>query len=471
MTSISLSLTGEQHKILRKSLYPGDGKESVAILLCGSRAGERRHRLVVTEIHPLPMEAYSERRSDRTTWSTESIVPFLERAEDKGWSVVKAHSHPNGFSEFSRLDDRSDADLFPCIRGWVEADVPHASIVMLPDGEIFGRYWNGSGGPSAIDSISVVGDELHFWYPHVDERGENEGFEASHRQAFGTGTTEQLRRLDIAVVGCSGTGSPVIEQLMRLGVGRLLLVDDDTMEKRNVNRILNSTMEDALAQRPKVEVLAEAIQRTGLGTEVEVLRANLWDPTVVRAVAECDVVFGCMDTVDGRFLLNTLATYYSIPYIDVGVKLDAAPDGEERGRIREICGAVHYLQPGRSSLMSRGLFSMAEVAAAGLARSDPAAYAQQLSDGYIGGVVEHAPAVVSVNMFAASLAVQELLARLHPFREQPGAEYGSVEFSLQSMEFFPEPEVGRCEVLRDVVGMGDVEPPLGLLELAEVGRQ
>lgn len=51
-----------------------------------------------------------------------------------------------------------------------------------------------------------------------------------------------MRRLSIAIIGCSGTGSPVVEQCMRLGAGELVLVDDDRIEDRNINRILNSTM-------------------------------------------------------------------------------------------------------------------------------------------------------------------------------------------------------------------------------------
>src|SRR2546422_10875199 len=108
----------------------------------------------------------------------------------------------------------------------------------------------------------------------------------------------------------------------------------------------------------------------GLGTEVIPLAHNLCEPDVVRAVAACDVLFGCMDGVDGRHLLNRLATFYLIPYFDVGVKLES--DG--RGGIDQVCGTVHYLQPGRSSLFSRGMYTLEQLRAAGLRRSDPRAY-------------------------------------------------------------------------------------------------
>lgn len=177
-----------------------------------------------------------------------------------------------------------------------------------------------------------------------------------------------------------------------------------------------------------------------------------------------------MDTIDGRFLLNTIATHYMMPYFDIGVRLDAVPDGRDKRRIREVCGTINYLQPGRSSLMSRGLFTMKEVAAAGLRRHDPAAHARQVEDGYIRGVAPHRPAVIFVNMVAAGLAGNELLARLHPFREEPNSAYGSVIFSLASMEMITEAEEGICEILAGNVGMGDRVPLLGLMEFAERRR-
>ncbi len=463
---VTLALSGDQHDHLKSFLFPGDGKEAVAVLLCGRRDGDRCHRLVVREIHGVPYGECTVRTTARVTWRPDSIAPMLERAAAEHLSVVKVHSHPNGYAAFSRTDDEGDARLLPMIRGWIEADIPHGSAVMLPDGQMFGRVLRAGGGFEPIECFSVAGSDLHFWY--ADAGGADlPGFVASHLQAFDEGTIQRLRRLSIAVIGASGTGSPVVEQLLRLGVGVLIIVDDDRMEDRNVNRILNSTMQDAREGRYKVDVLGDAVARTELGTKVIRISKNLWHPDVIRAVAQCDIVFGCMDTVDGRYLLNALASYYSIPYFDIGVRLDTVRTGADKGRIREVCGTVHYLRPGRSSLISRGLFTMADVAAAGLRRNDPAAHARQIEDGYIKGVIANRPAVISVNMFAASLAVNEFLARLHTYREEPNDSYASVMFSLASMELITDPEEGICEILGHRVGMGDTMPLLGLMELAE----
>lgn len=458
---VNFALTGDQHAHLAAFLFPGDGKEAVALLLCGRRDGERRHRLVAREIHEIPYDHCARRTTTLVTWSPDYIDSILERAAAEHLSVIKVHSHPSGYAAFSQTDDVGDLQLLPMIRGWVDAEILHGSAVMLPNGQMFGRVYDGTGF-QRIACISVAGDDLHFWYPNTGQ-GPVPSFAASHAQAFDEGTIERLQRLSVAVIGTSGTGSPTVEQFVRLGVGEIVNVDHDVMEERNVNRIFNSTMADVALERAKVDVIADAINRTGLGTRVISIRKNLWDPEVVRAVAQCDVVFGCMDSIDGRYLLNAISAYYNIPYFDIGIRLVA--DGQ--GGITEVCGTVNYLRPGRSSLMSRGLFSMQDVATAGLARNDPEAHARQVRDGYIGGSVGSRPAVISVNTFGSSLAVNEFLARLHPFREEANAEHAAVMFSLASMELISDPEEGICPLLSRLVGRGDQVPLLGLMELAE----
>ena len=312
-------------------------------------------------------------------------------------SIVKIHSHPGGYAAFSDTDDEGDARLLPMIRGWIEADITHGSAIMLPDGRIFGRILRGSGILEAIAAVNVAGDDLLFWYADGGSFKVPD-FAASHAQAFDEGTIEWLQRLSIAVIGASGTGSPTIEQLMRLGAGELIIVDDDYVETRNINRILNATMRDAGAARSKVDVLAEAIERAGLGTKVIRLKKNLWDPETIRAVAQCDIVFGCMDTIDGRFLLNTLATYYSLPYFDVGVQIRGGWQGPDPRDLRvSTLSAARSLEPHEPGAFQHdpGRRGRPPAKRSGSARAAG-------RGGYIAGVEARRPAVISVNMFAAA---------------------------------------------------------------------
>lgn len=456
-----LRLTEAQHAQLKEHLFPGDGNEAVAMVLCGRRAGNAQHCLAAQMVFPISYDQCKKRTPVRVTWTTEALLPLLSEASKRGLAIVKIHSHPGGFEEFSKWDDASDRDLFSSVYGWMDDEQPHASAVMLPDGRLFGRTVSPEGEFEPLSLIAVVGDDLRFWHSH-NEESEVPEFARRHAQAFGAGTTSMLRRLSVAIIGTSGTGSPLVDQLARLGVGKLVLIDPDRVEQKNLNRIQNTSMEDARAEHFKVDVMARAIAALEFGTEVVTFTRNLYDPEVVKAVAGCDVLFGCMDSVDGRHLLNRLATFYLLPYFDVGVKLVA--DGQ--GGVDQVCGTVHYLQPSRSSLLSRRVYTLEQVRAAGLRRTDPAAYEEQRREKYITGVNEDRPAVISVNMFFASLAANEFLARLHPYRDDDNAKFAVYRFSLSQAQVYTEPEGAPCKLLLRHVGRGDVRPLLDVPELS-----
>ena len=321
---------------------------------------------------------------------------------------------------------------------------------------MFGRaIVNGKIG-DLLSSIMVLGDDLHIWHPHCVDRAEE--FSLRHRQAFGEGTSSLLRTLSVAVVGCSGTGSFVVEELARLGVGRLVLIDPDRIEEKNLNRILNSSKEDAYLGAHKVHVLAKAIARMGLNQRLDPMPINLITEEAVLAVAECDILFGCTDGVEARHILNRLAPFYSMPYIDVGVRLDA--DGA--GGIFGISGAVHYLQPGRSSLLSREVYTMDQVEAEGMRRTNHDLYQRQRKEGYLRGVQEDRPAVITINGTFASLAVHELLARLHPYRNRPNREFAYIGGNLAEMQLYTETEGEPCPVFAPHVGRADMKPLLNM---------
>lgn len=77
------------------------------------------------------------------------------------------------------------------------------------------------------------------------------------RMLLGEAAMERLRESHVAVFGLGGVGSWCAEALARAGVGRLTLIDQDTVGESNINRqliALSSTI-----GRPKAEVMAERI--------------------------------------------------------------------------------------------------------------------------------------------------------------------------------------------------------------------
>ncbi len=461
-----LNISELHYRTLQAHLFPGDKKEAVAIALCGRSITAERRGLIVHELIPIPYYQCHTRAPDLVHWSTELVKEQLEKARKKHLSVVKIHCHPDGPAYFSHVDTQSDLELFDSVYGWVNDDGPHASLIMLPDGKLFGRFIEPDLSFTPIDRIRLVGDDLHFW-DHQDTTQPLPEQSLRSIQAFGEGTIGQLQKMRIAVVGCSGTGSPVIEQLARFGVGDLYLIDPDRIELKNLNRILNATMEDADSSRFKVDVQKAAIDRLGFGTKVHAYPCNLYDdPDLLKDLASCDFIFGCMDSVDGRHLLNTLATFYCIPYLDLGVKLLA--DG--CGGIDHICTTIHYLQPGES-LLERRVYSAETLRAISLHRANPQEYERLQKEGYIANLPVDSPAVISVNMQVAAFAVLELLARIHHFRYPIGSHSGNLKFAVQRWDlvngtFQPSADDHPKGLLTKYIGRGDMQPLLDLPELS-----
>lgn len=456
---VILRLTGRQKLSLQKHLFPGDGHEAVALALCGQRRGLGRHCLSVMEVHPIPHESCA-RTADRVTWPTDTLKPLLERADNEGLSVIKVHSHPAGFSSFSATDDASDNRFFSSAASWVESDAIHGSVVLLPCGTMFGRCSHTSGEFRPLQMISVAGEVLEYWADLNEHLVPD--FADRHAQVLGEGTFAKLRQLRVAVIGCSGTGSPVVEQLFRLGVGELVLVDPDTIGVENLNRIVNSRGRHASRRTPKVKVLADAIEETELGTHVFPIGRDLYDPDTIRKVASCDLIFGCVDSVFARHLINKIASTYCIPYIDVGVGLKA--DG--RGGIAHATGAVHYLQPDGSSLMSRGVFTSEDVRADAMRRFTPEEHADHLAEGYIKGADVSRPAVITINNLFASYGVLEMLNRLHPIRHDGNESFAMQRWSLSGDICDTAEDGDRCKAVSRYLGRGDFEPLLGMPSLS-----
>lgn len=448
----TLRLTENQHGLLMQHLISADGCESVALARCGRLRNGSKEILCIHEILLVPNELCEIRDPERVIWPTDVGRELFQKAANKSMAVLKIHSHPQGYTDFSETDDFSDSQLFESIHGWCDDGRPHASAVMLPNGEIFGRIIDSNGDFHRISRVAVAGDDIKFFdtKPATD-------FDAAQlrtMQAFGDKTTRLLKSLSVAVVGCSGTGSWVIEQLARLGVGELVLVDPDLIETKNLNRIVGSRAQDATEKRLKVDALREYVCAMGTGVKVTTLGETTYFESVARQVAGCDIAFGCMDSVEGRDRLNRIATFYSIPYFDLGVRLDA--DG--MGGISNACGNVNYLIPDGSSLLSRGCYSAESLRNEVLRRTNPEQYQGLLDEGYIKGVKVESPAVVSINGFCATMAVNEMLARLHPFRDESNQRFRRQQFDLVNSFLIQQEDSAACLLLSKFAGRGDMIP-------------
>lgn len=421
----SFSLSGIQYQALKNHLFVDDF-ESVALIFCHCAEGKNQTKLVAFE-----MVLIADKDCDRTatgiTWHTEKhFSPArIEKIDKDKLSLVTIHSHPCGFNEFSKLDDNNDKVLFSSVNNWFDDSRPNGSTIMLPDGYIFGRVVTDKGKFIPFSHISIAGSSIKI-LRHKSKDNAVPEFAKRIAQTFGKGTFSILRRLKVGVVGCSGTGSIIVELLARNCIGQLIIIDPDVVEKKNLNRILNTSMSSAEYAQPKVEILKKAIEKMGLETKVSAYQSTTYDKKVISALKECDVLFGCVDSATGRYHLDCLASAYLIPYFDIGVGLYA----DKKGSIYEALMVSHYIEPATSSLLSREVYTSEQVSAEGLKAQNPNHYEQQKKEGYITGIDENQPAVISVNMQASCMAFNDFLARIHNYRLDDNNDFDIQKMSL-----------------------------------------
>ena len=193
-----LKISGIHFEVLKKHLFPGDSCEAVAIAVCGRQESQAGVTFLVHEIFTIAYENCSVRTPNKVTWSTSDLPSILQMASRKKLSILKIHSHPCGYSQFSYTDDISDRELFDSVTGWMDEEYPHVSAVMLPGGEIFGRAVTTDLDFVTLERVSVTGNDIFLWGSTQEC---TEDFSLRTRQAFGEGTVNKLKSMTAAVVG------------------------------------------------------------------------------------------------------------------------------------------------------------------------------------------------------------------------------------------------------------------------------
>ena len=117
----------------------------------------------------------------------------------------------------------------------------------------------------------------------------------------GTGQAK-LREASVLIVGAGGLGSPLLLYLAAAGVGRIGLVDDDTVDVSNLQRQIAHTT--AGIGQPKVETAAASAQAINPNVRIETHRQRLDRDSILPLIAQYDIVCDGTDNFPTRFLIS-----------------------------------------------------------------------------------------------------------------------------------------------------------------------
>lgn len=230
-------------------------------------------------------------------------------------------------------------------------------------------------------------------------------------QLFGEEEHERIRTAHVLVVGVGGVGAYAAEMLCRAGVGRLTLVDADTVQLSNINRQLPAL--HSTVGRAKAEVLAERFHDINPEAMLDARIKYLGVENIASLLDEVrpDFIVDAIDTIQPKCHLICEAWRRRIKIVSsmgAGAKSDVT-----QVRMADLWETYHC---GLSKAVRNGLKRM------GMRRSLPVVFStEQASPGAIvrvddernkkstTGTVSYMPA--TFGCFLASYVIRELRNR------------------------------------------------------------
>ncbi len=235
------------------------------------------------------------------------LIDVREADEVAAGSPSGALRLGRGFLELSieRHASTSDAELLVLCGGGVRslfaADdlqrLGYTNVVSVDGGY---RDWQAAGlpceVPEQLDALARQRYARHLAIPEVGEAGQL-----------------RLRRARVLLIGAGGLGSPAALYLAAAGVGTLGIVDDDVVDRSNLQRqILHG--EDTIGQ-PKTESARRTLERLNPDVEIRAIQRRLTAECVEEVFAGYDVVVDGADNFATRYLINDACVKLGLPNV------------------------------------------------------------------------------------------------------------------------------------------------------------
>lgn len=118
---------------------------------------------------------------------------------------------------------------------------------------------------------------------------------------FGRVGFETLTRSHVVVVGVGGVGSWVAEALARTAVGKITIIDGDTVEESNTNRQLPAM--DGQYGRKKVDVLAARLRAINPEADIVAVDQFVSEANFDELIPSCDALIDCIDSLGAKTFL------------------------------------------------------------------------------------------------------------------------------------------------------------------------
>jgi hypothetical protein len=425
-----LKITDSDYDHLRYLLRVDPKIETAVFLLAGLHEEQNQTTILVRRIIEIPATEYDVRTARRIELSTRAVNGLASLCESNNLIAVLVHSHV-GASYYSPSDDEGESRIHGTLRSFTPLPLT-ASLLVTPDG-VHGRVWT-DGRPASMSELIIVGRTIRRVKLNNETSESNEADATTHSRqvlAFGTVGQQALAGLKIGIVGTGGTGSPLAEQLVRLGVKDLVLVDRDHLDRSSISRVYGSVPADLKRswwqrlrpRKAKVEVVGRYLTRINPEASILAVYGDVTDPVIAEKLLDRDVLFACTDEHWGRSVLNSLAYQYLIPTFNLGMAIVSTD-----GTITAGVGTVQLLRPGHGCLWCCGFLNSDVISAESMM---PAEREELHKEGYVPELGNPEPSVVTLTTTVAGMAGTWFLQLATDFMGEAG-DFSRLNYDLMT---------------------------------------
>lgn len=133
---------------------------------------------------------------------------------------------------------------------------------------------------------------------------------------FGIRGQEKLANSSALIIGAGGLGCAVIQYLASAGIGRLGILDGDTVEKSNLQR---QTIHAGNIGINKAESAAIFVEKLNPEVLVDIYPYFLTPKNAERIMRAYDVIIGCPDSFRARYIINDASYLLQKPFVHAAV--------------------------------------------------------------------------------------------------------------------------------------------------------